>query len=107
MPALFQSRRRRQQVMPLPHPISFGRYSQGIPVRRTNRIPVSTARSGFGGRPPRGFGRSVGSRGSIRSHSASGTSGLAMDLATYPSIGGRAKFFLGLLFSAPLNGAGL
>jgi hypothetical protein len=92
MPASFQSRSRRQHVMPLPQPISFGRYSHGIPVLSTKRIPVSTARSGFGGRPPRGFGFSAGSSGSIRSHSASGTSGFAMGLSTYPSIGGWAKF---------------
>jgi hypothetical protein len=31
-------------------------------------------------------------RGSIRSHSASGTSGFAMGMSTYPSIGRWAKF---------------
>jgi len=51
-PAFFQSRKRRQQVMPLPQRISCGKYSQGIPVLRTNRMPVSTARSGTRGRPP-------------------------------------------------------
>jgi hypothetical protein len=34
-PASFQSRRRRQQVMPEPKPISFGRYSHWIPVCNT------------------------------------------------------------------------
>ena len=51
-PARCQSRRRFQQVMPL-HPISCGRYSQGIPVRRTNTIPEKAARSGARGRPRR------------------------------------------------------
>ena len=41
-PACCQSRRRRQQVIPEPHPISRGRSSQGIPVLRTNTIPVRT-----------------------------------------------------------------
>src|SRR5207237_7593017 len=49
--ARFQSRSRRQQVIPLPQPISRGKYSQGRPVFSTNRIPVSAARSGTRGRP--------------------------------------------------------
>jgi hypothetical protein len=44
-PAACQSRRRRQQVMPEPHPISLGRLSHGIPVVSTNRIPVNTGRA--------------------------------------------------------------
>lgn len=39
-PAACQSRSRRKQVMPEPQPISWGRYSQGMPVLSTNRIPV-------------------------------------------------------------------
>ena len=51
-PAACQSRSRRQQVMPDPQPISAGRSSHGKPVRSTNRMPVSAARSGIGaGRP--------------------------------------------------------
>jgi hypothetical protein len=38
-PALYQSRSLRQHVIPLPQPISAGKYSQGIPVFSTNRIP--------------------------------------------------------------------
>ena len=53
-PAWCQSRNRRQQVMPDPHPISAGRYSHGSPVLSTNRMPVSAARSCTNGRPPRG-----------------------------------------------------
>jgi hypothetical protein len=89
--------------MPEPQPISCGRYSHPIPVLSTKRIPVSTARSSQGGRPPRGFARAGGSKGLIRSHSASGTSGFAMGLSTYPSIGRWAKFcyaFLGGALSA-------
>ena len=47
-----QSRSRRQQVIPHPQPISLGTSSQGMPVFKTNRIPVSALRFGTGGRPP-------------------------------------------------------
>lgn len=43
-PPFFQSRSRRQQLMPEPQPISCGRYSQGMPVLSTNRMPVSGKR---------------------------------------------------------------
>ena len=48
-PGFCQSRSRRQQVMPLP--ISLGRYSQGMPVLSTNRMPVIAVLSGVGFRP--------------------------------------------------------
>jgi hypothetical protein len=70
-PALCQSRRRRQQVIPLPQPISWGSISQGIPLRRTKRMPAKTARSGTRGRPPFAFGFSGGNRGLINSQSVS------------------------------------
>ncbi len=44
-PASFQSLNRRQQVIPLLHPISLGRYSHPIPVINTNSIPVKALRS--------------------------------------------------------------
>ena len=72
-PARCQRTRRRQQVLPDPHPISFGSICQGIPLRKTNRMPVNAARSGTRGRPMAfqrrrgGFGKS----GSIRLHKAS------------------------------------
>ena len=53
-PASCQSRSRRQQVIPLPQPISRGSISQGMPLRRTKRIPVSAARLSTGGLPPNG-----------------------------------------------------
>ena len=64
---------RRQQVVPDPQPISRGSMFQGIPLRSTNSIPVSTARSGMGVRPAycRLRGRRFGSSGSIRVHHAS------------------------------------
>ena len=50
-PAFCQSRSLRQQVIPEPQPISFGRCSQPMPVLRTNSIPVNAARSLMGFRP--------------------------------------------------------
>jgi len=92
-PARCQRTSRRQQVLPDPHPISFGSICQGRPLRNTNRIPVKAARSGTGGRPIAlnrrrgGFGNS----GSIRLHKASSISRwarcdrLAAGHATVPS----------------------
>jgi hypothetical protein len=74
-PAACHSWSRRQHVMPLPQPISLGSISQGIPLRRTKRIPVSAARSGTRGRPPFGFGFSGGNNGTICSHSLSSRRG--------------------------------
>ncbi len=74
-PACCQSRRRRQQVMPLPQPISLGSISQGMPLRRTKRMPARAARSGTRGRPPFGFGLSGGNKGAISSQSLSLRSG--------------------------------
>jgi hypothetical protein len=74
-PACCHSWSRRQQVIPLPQPISLGSISQGIPLRRTNRMPVNAARSVIRGRPPFGLGLSGGSRGAIRSQSPSLRSG--------------------------------
>ena len=63
VPACCQACRRRQQLMPLPQPSSRGRYSQGKPALRTNRMPVKAARSSMRGRPPLGEGRCAGSKG--------------------------------------------
>jgi hypothetical protein len=82
IPARCQSRRRRQQVIPLPQPSSCGRYSHPQPVRRTNRIPVSACRWGTGGRPPLGLGLSGGNSGSMRSHNSSVSSGLAISCSS-------------------------
>jgi len=69
MPPSCQSRRRRQQVMPEPQPNSWGRYSQGMPVTNTNRMPVKASRLPTGGRPPFGEGVCLGKRGSRRTQS--------------------------------------
>jgi hypothetical protein len=77
-PALCQSRNLRQQVIPEPQPICWGRCSQPMPVRRTNTIPAKQARSGLRGRPPLGLAGSGGSRGAISCHSSSQTRGAIM-----------------------------
>jgi len=61
----------RQQVIPLPQPISGGRYSHGSPVASTKRMPRSTSRFGIRGLPPRVFSGSGGSNGSMTAHSSS------------------------------------
>ena len=62
-PALYQSRRRRQHVIPRQPNPSRGSISQGIPERSTNTIPRRASRSQQRGRPPFGFAGSSGSRG--------------------------------------------
>ena len=73
-----QSRSRRQQVMPEPHPISWGNISQGMPDFSTKRMPVEQAQSGTRGRPPLGLGGYGGSSGATTAHRSSLTSGMAM-----------------------------
>jgi hypothetical protein len=46
---------------------------QGIPLRRTNTMPLRQARSGTRGRPPFSPGFAGDKRGSIKSHKPSGT----------------------------------
>ena len=75
-PARCHSCRRRQQVTPLPQPISWGNISQGMPLLSTKMMPVKAARSGTRGRPPFGLGGSDGSSGAMISHRASLTTGL-------------------------------
>jgi hypothetical protein len=81
-PASCQSRRRRQQVMPLPQPISWGSISQGMPVLSTKMMPVSAARSERRGRPPFGLSGSAGKSGSITCHNSSDSSGFAIPYFT-------------------------
>jgi hypothetical protein len=72
-PARCHRAKRRQQALPDPQPISLGNMFHGMPLRSTNRIPVSAARSGMGLRPAyrRFRGRRFGSRGSMRCHNSS------------------------------------
>src|SRR5215207_6814457 len=82
-PASCHSLRRRQQVMPLPQPISFGSISQGMPLLSTKMMPLRAARSSTRGLPPSGLGGSSGKSGSMISHSSLLTNSLAI-LPTYP-----------------------
>jgi len=50
-PVFCQSRKRRQQVMPLPQPNSCGRSCHAMPLLSTNKMPVNAARSGTRWRP--------------------------------------------------------
>lgn len=68
-----QSFSRRQQVTPLPQPISAGSMFQGIPLLRMKMMPVKHARSGTGGRPPCGEGSCFGNSGSISFHNLFGS----------------------------------
>ncbi|EIM26479.1 hypothetical protein MicloDRAFT_00030280 [Microvirga lotononidis] len=76
-PAACQSRNRRQHVIP-ERPISKGNIFQGMPERRTKRIPAKAARSSTRGRPPLGLTGSRERSGSITAHRAWETRGLAM-----------------------------
>jgi ribosomal protein L34E len=77
-PTSCQSRRRRQQVMPEPHPSSCGSISQGIPLRRTKRMPNRHARFAKRGLPPFGLAFAAGMKGSMSSHNPSGNSSVAI-----------------------------
>ncbi len=80
-PAFCQSCNRRQQVMPLPQPISCGKYSQPMPVFNTNSIPVRAARSETGLRPGyRNLRLCFGISGSMSDHNCSFNIGLAMSI---------------------------
>ena len=81
-PACCQSRKRRQHVIPDPHPSSCGSICQGIPLRRTKTMPVRHARSETRGRPPWGRRGGIGKNGSTRSHNGSGSSAAAIPIHT-------------------------
>jgi len=78
IPASCHSRKRLQQVIPEPQPSSLGSISQGMPLRRTNRIPLRQARSDMRGRPPFSLDLAGGKRGAIRFHKSSEISGATM-----------------------------
>jgi hypothetical protein len=89
-PNRFQSRSRLQQVMP-EQPISAGRSSQGIPVRRTKRIPVRHRLASTGFRPGYRFRRALGlgSSGSMIAQSMSSMTERAMGSPPLSSLRGR------------------
>jgi hypothetical protein len=69
IPSASQSRRRRQQVLPLGYP--SGRSRHRAPVRSTQRIPSTTSRFATRGRPPLGARGLRGRCGAIFAHCAS------------------------------------
>ena len=79
-PASCHATSRRQHAVPEPQPISCGSRFQAMPERRTNTMPVSTARSGVGLRPAyrRLRGARAGSNGSMSDHSSSSISSLGI-----------------------------
>jgi len=81
-PARCHATRRLQQLTPEPQPISSGRAAQGMPVRSTNKMPVSACRWVIGLRP--GWVRrrrfTFGNNGSISCHSRSSRIGLGMNV---------------------------
>jgi hypothetical protein len=80
-PARCHAMRRRQQLTPEPQPISSGSAVHGIPVRSTNRMPVSACRWDIGLRPgcTRRRRFALGSSGSTICHKASSRMGLGMN----------------------------
>ena len=79
-PAACHSRNRRQQVIPLPQPISWGKSSQPMPVFKTNKMPVRAWRLSIRFRPGcrnrRGGGG--GRIGPTIAHKSSSTRGFAI-----------------------------
>ena len=80
-PARCHATKRRQQLTPEPQPISSGNAAHGMPVRSTNRMPVSACRWVMGLRP--GWVRrrrfTFGNNGSTSRHSPSSRIGLGMN----------------------------
>ena len=96
-PACCQSRSRRQQVVPLPHPSAWGTSRQGHPVLNTKMIPSRAARSGTRGRPPFGLGGSLGNSGSMvsqRSETSDEAFMAGYDAST-PQICNMVKYYNG------------
>ena len=86
-PVVCHRTKRRQQLLPDPHPIRRGSICQGIPDRRTNKMPVRIARSGMGVRPcrcPRRR-RRAGIRGASRFQIASSIRSYDMPDRTKPA----------------------
>lgn len=93
-PAFCHCRSRRQQVMPDPQPISWGSFSQGMPVSRMKRMPRRACLSLRRGLPPLGFGGSLGRKGSMLVHRVSNSAGFigASRPRSYPIFNGSARF---------------
>jgi hypothetical protein len=95
-PACCHASRYRQQLMPEPHPISWGKSSQGMPLLSTKRMPVSTLRRSRGFRPGYFVRRGLdgGNSGSIRFHSSSSNNGFAMSGPPCPFMTSASKIHL-------------
>jgi hypothetical protein len=100
-PARCQSRRRRQHVIPDPHPSSCGSICQGMPLRRTKTMPVRHARSETRGRPPRGRRGRIGKKGSTRSHNGSESNAAAIGRSRYFADEDQVREVLLRAFSNP------
>ena len=74
IPASCQSRNRRQQVMPEPHPSSRGSISQGMRCATQTRFRQNMFCLPNAGLPPLAFGFETGMKGAISSHNWSGRS---------------------------------
>lgn len=104
MPALVQSRNRRQQV--LGDGKWRGKSFQRAPVRRIQRIPSTQSRAAAGGRPPCGDGVGAGNKSWIKNHcsSVSSVSGSVMDPAGAKAPSSRDRNMGDLLRHSMLRG---
>lgn len=84
-PASCQSRSLRQQLIPDPHLISWGKSSHGMPVFRTKRMPVRAARFSMGLRPGnrKRLGLGDGRSGLISDHNSSERIARAIGFSPY------------------------
>jgi hypothetical protein len=94
LPSSFRkARKRRQRVIPLSQPSSWGSVSHRMPLFKTNTIPLKAARSVMlRARPPLGFGGSGGKSGATSSHSLPLINGVLM-----PPIYHTARVLFGAL----------
>jgi hypothetical protein len=88
-PAFCQACKYRQQLIPLPHPSSWGSISQGMPLFSTKRMPVMARRGSIGFRPGYFFRRGLGGGSTLRISSQS-PSGINPSIFTLPSQWRRA-----------------
>jgi hypothetical protein len=88
-PAFCQACKYRQQLIPLPHPSSWGSISQGMPLFSTKRMPVRARRGSIGFRPGYFLRRGFGGGSTLRISSQS-PSGINPSIFTLPSQWRRA-----------------
>jgi hypothetical protein len=88
-PAFCQACKYRQQLIPLPHPSSWGSISQGMPLFSTKRMPVRARRVSIGFRPGYFLRCGFGGGSTLRVSSQS-PSGINPSIFTLPSQWRRA-----------------